>query len=386
MNVLITGGAGFIGLNLTRSLLKSGYNLTLLDNFSPQIHNGQTELPDDIRPHVKLIRGDIRDKDSVVRATENQQIIIHLAAETGTGQSMYAVHQYESVNVGGTAVLFDALINNPSHKVEKIILASSRAVYGEGRYQCSTHDIVYPSSRVNTDLSIGLFQPRCPFCQTFCTSLPTMETNPYQPVSFYGLTKQHQEETMKFFAKTMGIQVVALRYQNVYGPGQSLQNPYTGILAIFTNLAIENKPISVFEDGKPSRDFVYVEDVVKATKRCISQKISGSTFLQLNVGSGINTTIHQVATSICQLLGSRSAITVTEQYRIGDIRHNVADLTKIKSLLGYEPTWNFDSGLEKFLTWSQQQPIGNNSLGAVYNELYHRQLANQARTINTTKE
>ncbi|MGB0383291.1 MAG: NAD-dependent epimerase/dehydratase family protein [Ardenticatenaceae bacterium] len=383
MKVLVTGGAGFIGLHITHRLLQEGYTVTILDNFSPQVHGSETELPDNIAPHVKLIRGDIRDRACMSRALRGQNILVHLAAETGTGQSMYAVRQYESVNIGGTALLFDILVNTPSHCVEKVIVASSRAIYGEGKYQCETHGVVYPSMRTESDLRYGHFEPRCPICQTPCRMLPTDEATPHQPVSFYGMTKQMQEQMTLLFTRTLGIDGFALRYQNVYGPGQSLQNPYTGILAIFTTLARLNQPIHVFEDGNASRDFVYIDDVVEATWRCILQQMPSSQSVVLNVGSGVCTSIQQVATTVSTLLHSQSPVIITGDFRLGDIRHNQADLTAISHLLGYTPTWSFQSGLEQFLAWATEQAVCKSSIEATLSELRQRGLASRATASNS---
>lgn len=382
MKVLVTGGAGFIGLHVTRRLLQEGCAVTILDNFLPQVHGSQQELPKDIASHVQLIRGDVRDRDCMTQALRNQSVVVHLAAETGTGQSMYAVQQYERVNIGGTALLFDILVNTPIHCVEKVIMASSRAIYGEGKYQCETHGVVYPSMRTDFDLRKGHFELRCPVCQTSCHMLPTDETCPHQPVSFYGMTKQMQEQMTLLFSRTLEIDGFALRYQNVYGPGQSLQNPYTGILAIFTTLARQNQPIHVFEDGRASRDFVYIDDVVEATWRCIQQQMPSAQSVSLNVGSGIRTTIQQVATMISTLLQSESAVVTTGDYRLGDIRHNQADLTAVSDLLGYTPVWSFQKGIQQFLDWATEQAVYSSSVETTLSELRERGLVSRAITNN----
>lgn len=383
MKVLITGGAGFIGLHLTRRLLKEGYIVTILDNFSPQVHSGVEELPEDIKPHVQLVRGDVCDRECLSKALHDQNILVHLAAETGTGQSMYAIEQYENVNVGGTALLFDILINTPSHSIEKVIMASSRAIYGEGKYHCSNHGIVYPKMRNQIDLNKGYFEPRCPICLSACLMLPTDETSPPHPTSFYGMTKQMQEQIAILFGRTMNIDTFALRLQNVYGPGQSLQNPYTGILAIFTTLARQNQPIHVFEDGKESRDFVYIDDVVEAFWRCIIQQTSSAQSAILNVGSGDCTTIKEVATTIKTVLNSQSSVDITGDFRLGDIRHNQADLTAIFKVLGYSPTWSFTDGIQQFLNWATDQATYRSSVATSFKELRHRGLVNRAKFMHT---
>lgn len=353
MNVLVTGGAGFIGTHLTRRLLRAGCAVSILDNFSSQVHAQAQELASDLNDHVELFRGDVRDLDLVSRALDKQDVVVHLAAETGTGQSMYKIFQYQSVNIGGTAAILDFLVNRPTGRVSKVVVASSRAVYGEGKYRCDEHGVVYPGQRVLGDLQAGRYEPRCPVCGAACISEPTPEDSPLNPLSFYGLTKQVQEQMVLLFARARRFSGYVLRYQNVYGPGQSLHNPYTGILAIFSNLARSNSPIQIFEDGKESRDFVYVEDVVEATWRCVGASAnSGEIF---NIGTGQKTTVLQVVEEIVGFFGSKSDIFTTGAFRQGDIRHNFADLSKVREAIGFEPRVRFREGLHKFLNWVASQ-------------------------------
>lgn len=355
MNVLVTGGAGFIGTNLVRRLLQEKVNVTILDNFSQQIHGDKIELASDIQGKVKLIIGSVADKEFFHKALLGQDVVVHLAAETGTGQSMYEVERYEEVNIKGTAILMDYIVNNKENRIKKLVVASSRSIYGEGKYHCEEHGVVYPDRRTTEDMKKGKFEPLCPKCGTDCTMLLTDEFSQIHPSSFYGITKQMQEQMVLLFAKTVGISGFALRYQNVYGPGQSLKNPYTGILAIFSNQARLNQPIYIFEDGKESRDFVYIDDVVDATWRCISPAASGVE--ALNVGSGEKTTVLEVVNEIIQYFGSKSAVTVNGAFREGDIRHNVADLTKVREVIGYEPKWSFSQGIRKFLDWAKSEDV-----------------------------
>src|SRR5208283_3798425 len=229
----------------------------------------------------------------------------------------------------------------------------SRAIYGEGRYRCAGHGIVYPGPRTLEDLQRGRYEPGCPSCGAPCIPEATTEDSPLQPLSIYGLTKQVQEQMVLLLARTRGFSAYALRYQNVYGPGQSLHNPYTGILAIFSNLARSNSPIQIFEDGQESRDFVYVEDVVEATWRCI--RSDADSVEHFNVGTGYRTTVLQVAEEIVRFLGSKSKISVTGAFRQGDIRHNFADMTKIDGALDFSPQFTFCEGLSRFLTWADGQ-------------------------------
>ncbi len=355
MNVLITGGAGFIGTHLARKLLREGYNVAILDNFNPQVHGGQCSLPDDLEGRVQLFVGDVRDRDAFGQALDGQDVVVHLAAETGTGQSMYEIERYESVNIKGAAVLMDYLVNDKRSHVSKVVLASSRAVYGEGKYQCSTCGVVYPFMRQLEDLKAGRFEPRCPRCGDPCNSLPTDEASQLQPASFYGLTKQVQEQMTLMFARTLSLSAYVLRYQNVYGPGQSMQNPYTGILAIFSNQARLEQPIYIFEDGQESRDFVYIEDAVEATWRCIRPETAGVEVI--NVGSGERVTVNEAAREIVRFFQSRSEVSITGAFRVGDIRHNWADLTRARQRLGFEPGWEFAKGVREFLRWAEVQAV-----------------------------
>ena len=353
MNLLVTGGAGFIGTHLVRRLLREGCSVAILDNFSSQIHGADQELPSDLAEHVELYRADVRDTDTLSRALANRDVVVHLAAETGTGQSMYEILRYQDVNIGGTAAILEVLVNRPSLRLKKMIVASSRAVYGEGKYRCIEHGIVYPGARKLECLRAGQFELLCSTCKSECTPEATSEDSPLQPLSFYGLTKKVQEEMVLMLAPVRGLSVCRLRYQNVYGPGQSLRNPYTGILAIFSNLARSNSPIQIFEDGQESRDFIFVEDAVEATWRFIA---GDSYFAEsFNVGTGQRITVLEVAKGIVQHFRTGAEISITRAFRQGDIRHNFADLAKVGAATGFAPRFSFCEGLAQFLDWAAAQ-------------------------------
>jgi dTDP-L-rhamnose 4-epimerase len=351
--VLIIGGAGFIGQHVARALLEHGTKVRILDNFNPQIHATEA-LPDDLKGHVELIKADVRDHEALKRALQGVETVVHLAAETGTGQSMYEIERYFSVNVQGTANLLDLLQNDDCGKsLRTIVVASSRAIYGEGAYHCDAHGMVFPEQRGRERMSGGAFEPVCPACGLPVSLLPTPESAPFMPMSMYGLTKQVQEQAVLLFARTRGINGFGLRYQNVYGPGQSLKNPYTGILAVFSNLARQNQPVDIYEDGLESRDFVYIDDVVEATVRSVNY--DGQFVGALNVGSGQATSVMTVAQEIKSFFGSESTIKVTGAFRMGDIRHNIADVSMLEKVLGFVPSVTFKQGLSNFLNWAAGQ-------------------------------
>jgi len=355
--ILITGGAGFIGSRLSLRLIDLGYKVTVLDILSEQIHGQNTEhsfLYNSIKDSVKFIRGDVRITSDWQKAIEDIDTIVHLAAETGTGQSMYLIDKYVDVNCGGTAKMLDVLTNS-EHKVKKVIVASSRAIYGEGKYHCEKDGVVFPGKRRKRNLDNGLFDIKCDICGSPLALLPTDEDAKIQPESIYAITKSNQEQMVLISCDSLNIPAVALRYQNVYGPGQSLTNPYTGILSIFSTRILNNNNIIVFEDGQESRDFVYIDDVIEATVLAIQKKINKS--IALNVGSGISTTVEYLANSLKKLYNSEVEVNVSGNYRIGDIRHNKADIEKVKNVLGFTPKTPFDTGLINFVDWVKQQEV-----------------------------
>lgn len=367
MNVLITGGAGFIGRYVTRRCLARGDSVTVLDNFSPQIHGRRypSQLEGEFRDFVdenracpdrlQIVRGDVTGEEAWAAVRGDPEAIVHLAAETGTGQSMYEISRYERVNLGGTALLFDSLVKGRFPRVKKLVLASSRAVYGEGKYRCAGCGDVYPPMRSSGALRAGQFEPQCPRCQGPCSAVPTAETSPTSAASFYGLTKLVQESMVGLFSDTLGMSAFCLRFQNVYGPAQSLRNPYTGILAIFSNLARADQAINVFEDGSESRDFVYIDDVAWATCRCLDGNLTG--VHTLNIGSGEAVPVSEVVAQVLRFFGSASVVNTTGQFRVGDIRHCVADISRARQVLGFVPQVRFEEGLRRFLTWASSQPL-----------------------------
>lgn len=352
--ILITGGAGFIGSHLVLKLLNKGYELTVLDNLSPQIHAENSVLYHSIKGKVNFIRGDVRNKGDWFNALDNQDAVIHLAAETGTGQSMYEIEKYIDVNIKGTAILLDYLANR-NHKIKKVVVASSRAVYGEGKYFCIDHKEVYPFEREDYDLSNKDFKVKCPICGKNVDLKFTDESSRIHPSSIYGITKQNQEQMVMIACRSLGIPSVAFRYQNVYGPGQSLSNPYTGILSIFSTRIKNDNNLNVFEDGNESRDFVYIDDAIDATVRGLEKEEANNEVF--NVGSGLGTTVLEVAEILRSNYKSSVDINISGNYRLGDIRHNIADLSKVRKLLKFEPRVAFLEGIANFSEWVDKQEV-----------------------------
>ena len=359
MKILITGGAGFIGSNLALALLKKGHSIVVLDNLSTQIHGINAEetspLYTSIKNSVIFIKGDVTNREHWQKALIGVDVLVHYAAETGTGQSMYEIERYTTVNVGGTGILLDLLANDKTLQVKKVIVASSRSVYGEGKYFSQELGIVYPNHRNDDAMQNGDFDVHYPNEKTALQLMPTDEESKIHPSSVYGITKQNQEQMVLCVCKAIGIKAIAFRYQNVYGPGQSLSNPYTGILSIFSSLILNGKPINIFEDGKESRDFVFIDDVVAATILGIeNDTIHNDVF---NVGAGVATDVITVAKTLLAKYNKDVPLTITGNYRLGDIRHNFADLTKIKTALGFTPTVSFEEGITKFAQWVITQTI-----------------------------
>ena len=358
--ILITGGAGFIGSNLALALLKRGHQVTVLDNLSEQIHGKNPEetssLYLSIKDKVHFIKGTVACRETLQKAIADNTVIVHLAAETGTGQSMYEIQHYTDVNIGATALLLD-ILTNEKHSVKKVVVASSRAIYGEGKYYNKTKNtFVYPLQRTDNDMQKGDFEVKDPQNHSDVLELvATTEDAIIHPTSVYGITKQVQEQLVMTVCPTIGIAGVAFRYQNVYGPGQSLKNPYTGILSIFSTQIKNGNGINIFEEGKETRDFVFISDVVDATVLGIEKETANNQVF--NVGTGVATDVITVATELSNNYGIQVPITISGNYRLGDIRHNYADITKARQLLGFEPKISFKEGLKQFTDWVNTQEV-----------------------------
>jgi dTDP-L-rhamnose 4-epimerase len=369
--VLITGGAGFIGQKLVAKLLSEKLDLVVIDSMSSQIH-GDNSFDEKIKSsQLQMIRGDICDLKSNLAVFSGVDAVVHLAAETGTAQSMYEIARYNEVNSQGTAVLLDCLVNH-SNDVKKIVLASSRSVYGEGSYECKVHGLLTPEPRDIDALKNLRWEPVCPNCGDILSLVSTKETASIKPASVYAATKYAQEDLIKIGCSSLGIAYSILRFQNVYGRGQSLNNPYTGILSIFSTRIRQKLSIPIFEDGLESRDFIHVNDVVEAIYLSLTSKTANNrTF---NVGSGTPTSVFEIANLLFKVFDGHevSLPQVTNQFRVGDIRHCYADISEITNQLGWKPQVSLEQGLDDFSDWVKSQPLPMDGLDMAMQELRSR--------------
>ena len=350
--VLVTGGAGFIGSHLVDKLIELGHEVVVFDNLEPQVHGDGQRIPEYLNKECEFIKGDIRNRDELKKALKGKEIIFHQAAVVGVGQSMYEINKYTEVNILGTANLLDILANE-NHRVEKLIIASSMSVYGEGKYRCVKCGVVYPKLRSLSQLKRGEWEMRCPLCNQEVESLPTDEDKPLYPTSVYAISKRDQEEMCLTIGRAYNISTIALRYFNVYGPRQALSNPYTGVAAIFSSRILNNHPPCIFEDGLQSRDFTHISDIIRANLLAMgNEKADCEVF---NVGTGRPLRILDIAQGLIQELGSSVNMNIVKKYREGDIRHCYADISKIRKKLKFEPKVKFEDGVSDLIKWVQTQ-------------------------------
>ncbi|MBI5637569.1 MAG: SDR family NAD(P)-dependent oxidoreductase [Nitrospinae bacterium] len=350
MNILVTGGAGFIGSHLADALVSRGHAVRILDSLDPQVHPGGNP-PSYLNQHAEFIKGDVRDRAAMKKALAGVEAVFHHAAALGVGQSQYKVEYFADVNARGTAVLMDILANEP-HAVRKVVVASSMSGYGEGEYACPRCGTVKGAMRRTADLEKGDWNNYCPRCGERLTAAATREDARRTPNSIYAVTKMTQEEIVLNIGLTYGIPAVALRYFNVYGPRQSLSNPYTGVAAIFmTRIKCGKAPV-VYEDGGQTRDFVSVADVVAANLLALEK--SGADYHAVNIGGGVPTPVRAVAETLARLHGRPDiAPHITGTFRKGDIRHCFADLARARELLGYVPAVGFEEGMWRLIEWAR---------------------------------
>jgi dTDP-L-rhamnose 4-epimerase len=345
-HVLITGGAGFIGSHLADELLARGYRVRVLDSLAPQVHGEDAARPDYLDPEVELLVGDLRDRDQLRRGLRGVDAVFHLASVVGVGQSMYEVARYTDVNNLGTAVLLEALIEEP---VERLIVASSMSLYGEGLYRTPTGEVCIVGERSLEQLRRADWEWRAPD-GTPLTPVATPEEKSPALTSVYALTKYDQERLALMIGRAYGIETVALRFFNVYGPRQALSNPYTGVLAIFAARLLNGNPPAIFEDGYQQRDFVSVYDIARACRLALeTPPAAGEVF---NVGSGVAYSVREIAERIARAVGMPDVEPeITGKYRTGDIRHCFADITKARRVLRYEPRVSLCEGLNELAAW-----------------------------------
>jgi dTDP-L-rhamnose 4-epimerase len=348
--ILITGGAGFIGSHLANELLERGYRVRVLDNLSPQVHGPSRKRPEYLDRSVELVVGDVRDADAVRRALRGVDAVYHLVAVVGVGQSMYQIADYTSVNNMGTAVLLEALIENP---VRRLVVASSMSIYGEGLYSKADGSLVGGVERAFDQLKKADWEPRDENGEVL-TPVPTPETKEPCLASVYALSKFDQERVCLIVGRAYRIPTVATRFFNVYGPHQALSNPYTGVLAIFATRLLNGKPPVIYEDGKQERDFVSVYDVARALRLSLeSPQAAGRVF---NVGSGQRYTVRSIAQKMAKVLGKgHLRPEITGKYRVGDVRHCFADMTRAREVLGFRPRVSLEKGLVDLSSWLEKQ-------------------------------
>jgi len=364
--ILITGGAGFVGSHLADELLRLGHEVRVFDNLAPQVH--ERGLPEYLAGEVNFVPGELRDLDAVRDAVRNVDVIYHFGAAVGVGQSMYEIAHYMGVNTQGTANVLQAMLDL-GNKVEKLVVASSMSIYGEGRYLCVACGEVTPDERSQEQLKCKRWEPLCPQCGRDLAPIPTDETKPLNVSSYYALSKKDQEEMVLLYGRTYGTPAVALRFFNIYGVRQALSNPYTGVAAIFASQLLNERAPLVFEDGKQMRDFVSVHDIVDACVSAMDREEANG--MALNVGSGEAVSVTEVAQALSSALGMEIEPELTEKYRAGDVRHCFADISKAKNVLGYVPKVKFTEGVRKLAEWLRDQRADDRVAEAVQKLTVH---------------
>jgi dTDP-L-rhamnose 4-epimerase len=349
---LVTGGAGFIGSHLAEVLLARGERVRVLDNLDPLAHpDGR---PRHSRSDAELIVGDLRDRATVDRALAGVDGVFHLGGVVGNGESMINARRAVDHNAGGTATLLEATVERRD-RIRRLVAASSMVVYGEGSYNCASHGRVHPPLRPAEQLRRRQWEPRCPECGEPAEPVPTREDAPLRPTSVYGITKRDQEELVLVLGRAYGLETVALRYLNVYGPRQALANPYTGVAAIFAARILNGKPPRVFEDGRQIRDLVHVSDVVRATTAAMDAPDAPGRALNVATGRGVR--VIDLARLVAAAMRSDLEPTITSEYRAGDIRHCFADVTTTQELLGFEAATSLEEGLPELAAWVERQQV-----------------------------
>jgi dTDP-L-rhamnose 4-epimerase len=353
-NILVTGGAGFIGSHIVDALIEQGHRVRILDALVDQVHGGSG--PQYVNPDAEFVQGDVCDAELVDRALDGVDVVYHKAAEVGVGQSMYEIARYVRANDLGTAVVLEAIVKRRP-QIKKLVVASSMSIYGEGAYACDSCGSVQPKLRPLSQLLDRDWELNCPQCGAKAKPVPTNEDKPLFPSSVYAISKQDQEQFCIVVGRAYDIPVVALRYFNVYGPRQALSNPYTGVCAIFSGRLLNDQQPLIFEDGEQTRDFVHVSDIVQAN--LLALETDRANYEALNIGTGSPISISEIASMLARGLNKNIQPQVTGKYREGDIRHCVADISRAQKLLGYEPKVKLADGIPELLEWVAQQQAAN---------------------------
>jgi dTDP-L-rhamnose 4-epimerase len=368
LNILVTGGAGFIGSHLVDALVERGHRVRVLDAVVSQVH--PTGEPRYLNPAAEFLRGDVCDNPLLAQALDGADVVYHEAAEVGVGQSMYEIQRYVRANNLGTAALLEAIVQRKS-RIRKLVVASSMSIYGEGAYRDADGKVVFPGIRPSGQLMSRQWELVCPRTGAPLTPIGTPEEKPLAPTSIYAVTKQDQEQFCLVVGRAYNIPTVALRYFNVYGPRQALSNPYTGVCAIFSSRLLNDQPPLIYEDGRQTRDFVHVSDIVQANLRAL--ETDRGDYQAFNIGTGVATPVTQVATLLARGLGKTIEPEITGKYREGDIRHCVADISRAQSLLGYQPRVMLEAGIPELLAWGKEQEAADH-VGRAAAELERRSL------------
>ncbi|PSH03752.1 MAG: nucleoside-diphosphate-sugar epimerase [Acidobacteria bacterium] len=348
--ILVTGGAGFVGSHTADALLREGHEIRIFDSLDDQVHRGA--VPSYLSKDAEFVRGDMRDLEALRKVSSDVDVVYHFAAAVGVGQSMYEIARYMETNTQGTANLLQALLDRKK-TLEKLIIASSMSIYGEGQYWCEQHGMVAPPPRTTAQLRAKRWEVACPNCGQALAPAATAENKLLQCSSVYALSKKVQEEIGLLFGRTYDVPVVALRYFNIYGTRQALSNPYTGVAAIFASRILNHRAPLIFEDGEQMRDFVSVHDVVQAN--LLAMYRSEADGLAINIGSGQPVSIRQVADTLATAVGVHTGVEITGKYRLGDVRNCFADISLARRVLGYCPREKFQEGVGAFAEWLRSQ-------------------------------
>jgi dTDP-L-rhamnose 4-epimerase len=350
MRALVTGGAGFIGSHLVDRLVAEGAEVRILDSLDSQVHDGK---PSYLSDDAEFIDGDVRDPDLVAKALQDVDVLVHLAAAVGVGQSMYEVARYTSINSLGAAIVLEEA-QARRDDLRKIVVASSMSIYGEGLYRCPNEDTVLaPPIRTSEQLAARQWEVPCPTCGEFLEPLPTPEGKTLAPASIYAIGKRDHEEMFLIWGRAYHVPTTALRFFNVYGPRQSLSNPYTGVAAIFASRLLNGNPPLIFEDGNQTRDFVHVSDIVEGIVAALEPAAGDGQ--AINLGCGRAVSIHEVAITLTRELGVELEPEVRKEFRAGDIRHCFADIRRARETLGYGPRVAFEDGMHELVRWLATQ-------------------------------